>query len=622
MNNWKQFIETKNGYRLRKFFMKLNREIADVNLGNGIKGAVLLLNTRKGYWTYKIFARNESDRIADIEVRSDRYIKKLLDFSSLEGKIVYLVDDTLNSGVSLLETYELLVKHLESKYVCPVVFALHEMVDVKKKAAKCRNDIQREFWGKLKYYIRLTGNELGEFSIVETELIHAEGIPFVIDLPYLSGVQETENEQKMNFSVKLNNEQFEALQKDDELWRFHFTAYNYGNYGEGESERKDKFKGFIIQMKDEGLLCLTEEFAHDYVIEGSYREDENGDRHVVFIPFAILKSQDFELQDQLWKAMFPGKKQNSLEAEQENFQRKKYRENVFVLSMMVAQNFRDYLKDRTGISLRYDYDILRDHFTDSFIEEIKQLELEMEKDSQLVRRRLEDFAKRKPETFSGKEKEQKSAKKRVKYSEAAAGNLFSEKLRIIKDWVKAQLLSGDLVSDIVPVLSFEEIQQSFDEEFEYQSPGERRYALTRVIIIMLSVSVCGNKLILDTKNHRMVRGFLYGENTELLLPFFNVYYYWAVLLWNVKYGRKKALQSYDMFAVALKRKFEEWNFLDTDIEKSDFVRNVDYFKSQMEDDADLNNKYCFVMPYMQGHMGETESYYMEKIEDFVKKYEC
>lgn len=622
MNNWKQFIETKNGYRLRKFFMKLNREISDVNVGNDIKGAVLLLNTRKGYWTYKIFARNESAQIADIEVRSDRYVKKLLDFSSLEGKIIYLVDDTLNSGVSLLETYELLVKHLESKYICPVVFALHETVDVKKNAEECQNDIQREFWGKLKYYVRLTGNEMGGFSVAETELIHAEGVPFVIDLPYLSGVQEAENEQKMNFSVKLSNKQFEALRKDDELWRFHFAAYNYGDYGESESERKDKFKGFIIQMKDERLLNLTEEFAHDYVIEGLYREDENGDKYVVFIPFAILKSQDYDFQDQLWKAMFPGKEQNSLEAEQENLQRKKYRENVFVLSMMVAQNFQEFLEDRTGIPLRYDYDILRDHFIDSFIEEMKQLELELEKDSQLIRRRLENFAKRKPETFSNKEKEQRPAKKRMKYSEAVAGNLFSEKLRSGKDRIKAQLLSGGLISDIVPVLSFEEIQQSFDEEFEYQSLEERRYALTREIIIMLSVSVCGNKLIMDTKNHRMVRGFLYGENTDLLLPFFNIYYYWAVLLWNVKYERKKALQSYDMFAADLKKKFEEWNFLNTDIEKSNFIRNINYYRSQMEDGADLNNKYCFVMPYMQGHMGKTESYYMERIEDFIENYEC
>ena len=620
MNNWKQFIKTKNGFRLREFFMKLNYKIANVEAENDIKGAVLILNTRKGYWIYKIFADNESGRIDEIEVRSDRYVKKLLDFSSLKGKIIYLADDTLNSGDSLLETYELLVKHIESKYIRPVVYALNGAVDVGKKAEECRNDVQREFWRKLNYHIRLTGNELGGFCVAETELIHAEGVPFVIDLPYFSGMQRIENEQRMNFSVKFSHEQFEALQRDDKVWKFHFAAYNYGDYGEVKPEKKDKFKGFIIQMRDERLLRLTEEFAYDYVIEGSYREGENGDKYVVFIPFAILKSQDFEFQDRLWRALYPGREQPCLVEEQDNLQRKKYRENVFALSMLVAQNFRGFLKDRTGISLQYDYDILRDHFTDRFIEEMKQMESEL--DNWLIYHRLENIAGLKCTELDHDEKKSGLVGTKLRYSEAEAGNLFSEKIRRRKDWTKNQLLSGDSVSSRGQVLSFEEIQDSFDKMFDYKSLDEKRYALTREIIMMLSVSVCGNKLIIDEKRKRIVRGFLYGENSDLLLPFFNIYYYWAVLLWNEKNGREQALQTYDRFAAALRRKFEEWGFLETDIEQRDFMRNAAYYKEQMENKANLNNKYCFIVPYMRGRMGKKESSYMEKVEDFIEEYEC
>ena len=72
----------------------------------------------------------------------------------------------------------------------------------------------------------------------------------------------------------------------------------------------------------------------------------------------------------------------------------------------------------------------------------------------------------------------------------------------------------------------------------------------------------------------------------------------------------------------MRRKFEEWGLLETDIKRRDFMRNVTYYKEQMENEANLNNKYCFIMPYMRGHMGKNESSYMEKVEDFIEEYEC
>ena len=106
MRDWNQFALTRHGSQLSRFFHKLNAEIAEVTENPDKSDGVLLLNTKKGYWLYKVFDREET--VHSLDVYSDCYAQKLIDYTLLKDKLIYLVDDTLIHGNGLLDTYKLL----------------------------------------------------------------------------------------------------------------------------------------------------------------------------------------------------------------------------------------------------------------------------------------------------------------------------------------------------------------------------------------------------------------------------------------------------------------------------------------------------------------------------------
>lgn len=163
MNNWQKFVKEQYGNMIYEFFKKVNYEIADVRADSEKKGAILLLNTKKGYWMYKVFEREEKQEVKRIEVCSDRYVKKIENFSRLKGKLIYLLDDTLSHGYSLLETYKLLANNIEEKYICPVVFALEDTVDLEKEKGCAEDKEAANFWTKLKFLYKDVGE--GHFKI-------------------------------------------------------------------------------------------------------------------------------------------------------------------------------------------------------------------------------------------------------------------------------------------------------------------------------------------------------------------------------------------------------------------------------------------------------------------------
>ena len=164
MNSWEQFINTTCGAKLKYFLVKLNNEIWDVNNHPSKKNAVLLLNTRKGYWIYKVFEKNTKNA-HKIELYSDRYVRKIVDISRLKDKFIYLVDDSLSQGASLLETFYLLIGlGIEPKMIFPLVFAMSLEVDIEKKVEIARQAGQEEevwFWEKLNYFIHMSDDGIG-----------------------------------------------------------------------------------------------------------------------------------------------------------------------------------------------------------------------------------------------------------------------------------------------------------------------------------------------------------------------------------------------------------------------------------------------------------------------------
>lgn len=609
-NAWNKFVEKEQGGYLKVFFSELKKEIVTYNTsGSGEREGILLLNTRKGYWLYKIYEKEEMDVDGTIKVYSDRYVRKTLDFTALEGKLIYLVDDTLTHGCSLLETYELLEEKVNDALICPVVFAINDKVNVQQKRESA-SGISKDFWDKLKYYLLMSEDELGELCILETQLIHLEGIPNMIDLPFLKDSSSTAG--ALDFRFHLTKEQFRVLQRERKGWTFHFNTHII--------EEKNVLQGFIIQMNNEQLLEKGKEFVHDLVMEGTYVEGEDGSFLVVFTPFAILKSMSKPFLLQLWNVLFDECEEYSdhtEDGEDRNRWIKYHRECVYALSMIITECFCKEVADEIGIRVEYDYDILKDHFPDSMIVRMQKMEKELKEKEDLLFRRLERMYDQKNPfvcDMVGYKTERKQ-----KYNEDSAYKELRKMIQDIKDdYIKQQdgQMSG---KGLTSVLEIGQMEKFLEDNYEFSSKQEKRYALTRVIVTILRSSVCSNKLEISQDGKYLIRGFRYGENSDLLLPFFDVYFYWAVILLISKCEMKGAIKCYETFVKKLKRKYEELKLLRDDAAEENFKWNSDYYKRALDFGQYVYNKFCFVQPYLQNQMSETKAYYMGKMEEFVEE---
>lgn len=619
MNSWQKFVKEQYGNMIYEFFKKVNYEISGVKADAEKRGAILLLNTKKGYWMYKVFEREENPEVKKIEVCSDRYVKKIENFSRLRGKLIYLLDDTLSHGYSLLETYKLLAKNIEERYICPVVFALEDTVDLEREKESAEDEEAANFWAKLKFYTRMSEKDISELSLKETELLHEEGIPFVIDLPYLKKSEVKDSE--MNFEVVLDCEQFKTLQNGDEMWVYHPISC--------EIENINVLQGFVIQLKDELLLEKTKEFVYDLVIEGTYVKDETGNFRLVFIPFAILKSMTKEYLKQLHIILCEEGRDEPAEGMAQRREKQScngyvryYRECAYVVSMLIAEKFRAYLNQVLDLSLSYDYQILGEHFPENTIQKMKALEKVLKNEPGVIEKKLDRVR-----MFKNDYREEHSIKyaggKKVPYTFEQAHHLILNEIIVRRGtYIEKNKQGKEKPLKLEAIVSFEEIQKFLQEYFFFASREEERYALTRIIVTFFQGSICSNQLLESADGKSMIKGARYGENSDLILPFFDLRFYWAVILMVEKNGRKRFLEEYEQFVSGLRGQYERFGLFGKDTNLNQFTENKDYYKYVLKKDLQLYNKFFFLEPYFQGKLDQGETSFMENVEEFVQEYKA
>lgn len=621
MNNWQKFVKEQYGNMIYEFFKKVNYEIADVRADSEKKGAILLLNTKKGYWMYKVFEREEKQEVKRIEVCSDRYVKKIENFSRLKGKLIYLLDDTLSHGYSLLETYKLLANNIEEKYICPVVFALEDTVDLEKEKGCAEDKEAANFWTKLKFYTRMSEKDISKLSLKETELLHEEGIPFVIDLPYLKKSEVKDAE--MNFEVILDGEQFRKLQNGNKMWVYHPISC--------EIEDINVLQGFVIQMKDELLLEKTKEFVYDLVIEGTYVKDEAGNARVVFIPFAILKSMTKAYLKQLHEILCGEEREEAVEGKIQRREKRNcsvnacvryYRECAYVVSMMIAEYFMTYMEQFLGLKLSYDYRILREHFPENTIQKLEHLEKRLKSEPDILAKKM-DCVRNLKNDYSEKRSIENRDGKKVLYTAEQAHHLILKEIRARREkFIEKNEKGKEKPPKLEAIVSFEEMQKFLREHFVFESQEQERYALTRIIVTFFQASICSNQLLESADGKSMIKGARYGENSDLILPFFDLRFYWAVVLMVEKNGKKKTLEGYERFVNGLEQQYERFGLLKKDTALNQFIENKDYYRYVLKKDLQLYNKFFFLEPYFQGKLDKGETSFMENVEEFVQEYKA
>ena len=455
---------------------------------------------------------------------------------------------------------------------------------------------------------------MGHFCTYETKMMHAENIPYVIDLPYLKEVQQS---QKVNFEVVLTWEQFTALQQENELWKFHFNEYKLEYDTEG-----DVLQGFIIQMKDEQLLARMEKFISDYIITGTYWVDEEQKVHLVFVPFAVAHSISMEAVKVLWVSLMGEEYASSsgvvwdLGHAKENLWRRCYRECVYVMSMETAERFKVYLESLTGIMLCYDYDVLKEHFSEEFVERAKEIEKEILEDSGRICKAVENLKGIYSRGYSFKE-DLFEDDDQEEYDESFEETIYDLILGEIEKRKKTFLANPE-TGEKTAALEYGEIGKILDSRFSFRAEEERRYVFTRIIVTLLQTSTCSGRIFVDYTKGKIEKGLRYGENSDLLLPFLDLYFYWAIVLLVEKEGKKAVLESYDRLVRKLEVQYRELGLCGKKITKKRFCRNEQYFRMVLENNFQLYNKYFYFEPYFRGKQSAADMYYMKKVEEFVE----
>lgn len=88
------------------------------------------------------------------------------------------------------------------------------------------------------------------------------------------------------------------------------------------------------------------------------------------------------------------------------------------------------------------------------------------------------------------------------------------------------------------MLEADTIRNLLSERFSFTDPTEERYELSNLIATFLLSSIFGSRLQISSDGKTIIKGFRYGENSDLALPFLNLVFYWAVVLMVDQIGKK------------------------------------------------------------------------------------
>ena len=151
----------------------------------------------------------------------------------------------------------------------------------------------------------------------------------------------------------------------------------------------------------------------------------------------------------------------------------------------------------------------------------------------------------------------------------------------------------------------------------------RKQILLSVILQMTDQSVIGNSLKVDEKN-RIYRGYRYGENSDVVLPFRNAYIQFVVEKFYdncrriSRYDQEKTRQIYfkliDMMFYELEDWIQEQNYLDVFVSREELEWGRLYYSDDGADvDTLIKNK---TMLMKDGRDGIMELFLQKWIDDF------
>lgn len=558
---------------------------ATVTNAKNTKWDIFVLINRKGYWDYRIFYPNG---VRDLDpnkcVVSDRYLEKARRqdlVKLLKDKVVVIYDDALSNGSNLFY-YFLLCKCAGAKQVIPVVYALNsnfpsdrsyqlmrrESGAVRDKDFWLNNSVDElinEFVNSLEYKVLLTNNDINRMSIWQTELFQKHVCPLVMDLPIINHIRGS-SDKKISMSV----EQFEELcQNKSVSWRFVENEMN---------GLKLPIKASYFRYTNTLLGQSFRNLFHDFVIKCKYLKCGNS-VHVVFTPFAIVKSMTFKTVYDCFKLFYAGTlyeaevlkgiSQDSMVykeiEEDENLGKALYRAVIYRVSDFIGRKFQQYVREVLGLEVEYDWEIMRDNFDESFIKTQKEWYQSFEEKSFV--RLLSQIQK--------VERIRPIAAKKVKIAEKVKPTQervnWSMRNRVIE---KKKDIEASLYERMY---SIETMESELEEYFEFEDMEEKREMLTNTCLLFLETNSFGNYILVSNEDHIVFRGFRPGENSEILLHD-DLWFFYAYLTAFYNFVSEEIICKYDSFMQWLEDFLVKRGYMGVWISEDGFRFLRDYFR--------------------------------------------
>lgn len=532
------------------YFHELINDITSAS--EKIENVILVLITRKGYGLLKTMMKFEpmlEKHVCESKLRciSDRYILKLAnEKEEIEGKKVYIFDDTITNGNNMFYYYCMFKKKGATKVIPNVFIAstefLAKMAKNKKETYKenseyiekakltefkriyKQQDEQKNFPGLLnsfyndfKFKMVLSADEVAKFSIQETLWFQENLNPMVMDLP----VFRYEDEKKER-EIILTGEEFKRICTSTSKWQFVKNSYNVLD----QEVRCDFF-----QLNDELIYRQFHNLFFNFVVKCKFIECEQGIK-VVFIPFAMIKSGSMT---DVWRCFcsllsdteyyrhilsYTPKATNEVLPNEEseldedvildlfkrnhNISRGVFRAIIFSLSNYIGYLFQEKLTEEIGKTIYFDTKYLGDHCDEIFVRTFEDEYSKLDKNEYVKK-----IAAIKNSSFSVAS---------IGYDGISEKETASEQK--VELCVRERILAGrnEMESRKMKIATIEELEEELGRKYRFQSEEQKRLYLTKALILLLELSCSGNEIVVGNKDDMIYRGFRAGENSEILMP--------------------------------------------------------------------------------------------------------
>lgn len=564
-----------------KFCEKLN-EKAD-------KYKYLIFISRKCYYyTQAIIDKMRKDGKNinfQVTVLRDRDLSKKMDFSIFkDGGKILLVDDTVYTGDTLkriLQRFE--SEGIEKDYIDIVTFAL---------PSDAVNDfLEKRFVGYTKMYQELFDySQMAEFVTLELQTIQKSLYSYVIDLPIFDEKEIPAEKFEQMIGEKKSGWIFSKYKV-----KVNDQSYDNGFFVYDNSYLKSRLNPLLIELV---VKCRYER-----------KKDKAGKEIVLcrFTPFAILRSAEYEIMWNLFRALFEDTKYfsvlESLKGGKKELAVTIYRAVVYSLSYFTGMVFKAYINNTIDAELILDTNLSDAEINESFSEAIASVFEEFT---------VSNYYNRLPELPNETIVEYNSGEKPLPDDFQRMQEWFMGWIAVKKN---ESLAAASMEKTPPKFVTFEHVEKALEEHFKFENQSQFYKCLISILLKALDTGILSNGVeLIDDK--MILRYFKLGESSDILFEYDMTVFYAAIYSYYncLNMSAEKYKEGYASFINAfrnflLREKYFENKYISAEA--------FEYYSDYFDMDASILRREITNKRYILADNLNKERRYVRDIIDFV-----